>query len=62
MELEDRIPKASVAGAADRAGFRNHQHFNWLAGLEGQILQNEFAVLTYSSLSPVCFHSIEDVV
>jgi len=35
-----------------------------MAGLEGQILQNDFAVLTYSSLSPVCFHafSIEDVV
>ena len=63
MEFEDRISKASAPGRGRSRGFRDHQHFNWLARFKWQPLQNEFAMLPDRSLSPVCLHapSIEDL-
>ena len=64
MELENRVSKASAPSRRRPRGFRDHQHFNRLAGLKWNGLQNEFAVLTDCSLRPVCLHalSIEDPV
>jgi hypothetical protein len=64
MELENRTLKASASGRGRCCGFRNHQHVNRLAGCKWEALQDEFAMLTDSGLSPVCFHdlSIEDLV
>ena len=61
-EFENRIPKAS-ANRRCRC-FRDHQHFNRLAGLERKPLQNEIAVLADRSLPPVCLHGpiIEDLI
>jgi len=57
MELKNRISKASAPGRGRPCGFRDHQHFNRLAGFKWQPLQNDFAMLTGSSLSPVCLHA-----
>ena len=58
------MSKASAGGRGRSCVLRNYQHFNNLAGTEGEALQNEFATLTDNGLSPVCFHafSIEDLV
>jgi hypothetical protein len=58
MVLENRISKASAPGRRRSCGFRDHQHFNRLAGLEWKALQNEFAMFTDCSLSPVCLHAL----
>ena len=62
MELKNRIAKASVCGERWSSRLRHHQHFDWLARFKWQPVQNELAMVTDSSLSPVCFHalSIED--
>jgi hypothetical protein len=62
MELENRVTKAPAPSRRRPRGFRDHQHFNRLAGLKWNGLQNEFAMLTDCSLRPVCLHalSIED--
>ena len=63
MELENRVSKAALLNRRRPRNFRDHQHFNPLAGLKWEAFQNEFAMLTDCSLSPVCFHafSIEDL-
>ena len=62
MELENRIAKASGRSCGWSGGFRDHQHINWLAGFKRKAIQDEFAMVSDSGLSPVCFHalSIED--
>jgi hypothetical protein len=55
-ELEHRISKASVPQRGRSRAFRDYQHFNWLSGLEWKPFQNEFAILTDCSFSPVCLH------
>jgi hypothetical protein len=57
MVFENRTSKASAPGGRS-CGFREHQHFNGLAGLERKALQNEFAVFTDRSLTPVCLHAL----
>ena len=53
LELKNRISQASVPRRGRSWGFRDHQHFNWLAGFKWQALHDQFAMLADRSLSPV---------
>jgi hypothetical protein len=57
-ELENRISKAPARGRRRSRGFRDDQYFNRLDRLKWETLQNEFAMLTDCSLSPVCLHAL----
>jgi hypothetical protein len=58
MELQDRLSKALAPGRRRSGGLREHQHFNRLAGIKREALQDEFAMLTNRSVSPVCLHAL----
>jgi hypothetical protein len=60
MEFDNRVPEAPAGGRRSR-GFRNHQHLDWLARLEGKTLQAEVTLRAYCHVFPEGLHAISIV-